>query len=560
MAVSSLGQRGFSLAVAAPRNEQEQHQRQWQWPPSAPPTLPPPSHSFVSSHCSPFLGSSGPRWGSTSRCVAPAAVVVLAMHRVHLSCRAYRAQRQSRQLQHPERRRHVVALAAHWTDRGSPSPGVLGLEWMESLDLPAFAREVQDLGERLRAQEGPEDQAHFFQLVNWTHFLALLGLGTMWMTPNLLTVVCLSLWTWGTFFTTHFISHGGYNRSVAAGAGRGHYNSRGFAVDSRRWLDWFDWILPEAWNVHHNRKHHYRLNEDADPDFLERNFASSASSGSLVAPLLAMPFWKWVWLSPNSFKELKVSQARSSELSSAEARGFERHAPFTLQRLALEALEALGDWTRGADSAERLHDSNNNNKGERPFSSSSVVPVRELFLEALGPYLLWRFVVLPLPLLLAGPSFFFNAVGNLVLAELASNAHSYLIVLPNHNGNDLYRYGTSCKPKSPTFYLRSVISSANYFAGDDVHDFLHGWLNYQIEHHCWPDLSMLSYRRGRPELQKICGKHGVPYIEDSVFTRFLMTLDVVTGKAEMRTFPEVLERGEDLAQSAGTKPRSDCSF
>jgi hypothetical protein len=30
--------------------------------------------------------------------------------------------------------------------------------------------------------------------------------------------------------------------------------------------------------------------------------------------------------------------------------------------------------------------------------------------------------------------------------------------------------------------------------GSDANDFLHGWLNYQIEHHMFPDLSMLSYQ------------------------------------------------------------------
>jgi fatty acid desaturase len=31
-------------------------------------------------------------------------------------------------------------------------------------------------------------------------------------------------------------------------------------------------------------------------------------------------------------------------------------------------------------------------------------------------------------------------------------------------------------------------------SGGNVNDFLHGWLNYQIEHHMFADLSMLSYQ------------------------------------------------------------------
>ena len=35
--------------------------------------------------------------------------------------------------------------------------------------------------------------------------------------------------------------------------------------------------------------------------------------------------------------------------------------------------------------------------------------------------------------------------------------------------------------KSDDFYLRAVIGSANFRTGGNVNDFLHGWLNYQIE-------------------------------------------------------------------------------
>ena len=58
-----------------------------------------------------------------------------------------------------------------------------------------------------------------------------------------------------------------------------------------------------------------------------------------------------------------------------------------------------------------------------------------------------------------------------------------------------------------------MISSANYRTGGDLNDFMHGWLNYQVEHHVWPSLSMLSYQKGQPELKAICEKYGVPYVQ-----------------------------------------------
>ena len=127
---------------------------------------------------------------------------------------------------------------------------------------------------------------------------------------------------------------------------------------------------------------------------------------------------------------------------------------------------------------------------------------------------------------------------NLVAAEILTNLHSFLIVVPNHAGEDVYRFKTPVKVKTDDFYLRAVIGSANFRTGGDVNDFLHGFLNYQAEHHCWPSLSMLSYQRGAPELKAICERHGVPYTRESVFVRLRKTVDVMVGLSSMRRFPE----------------------
>jgi len=57
------------------------------------------------------------------------------------------------------------------------------------------------------------------------------------------------------------------------------------------------------------------------------------------------------------------------------------------------------------------------------------------------------------------------------------------------------------KPRSDDFYLRAVIGSANFKTGGDVNDFMHGWLNYQIEHHMFPDISMKAYQKAQPKIQ-----------------------------------------------------------
>lgn len=59
----------------------------------------------------------------------------------------------------------------------------------------------------------------------------------------------------------------------------------------------------------------------------------------------------------------------------------------------------------------------------------------------------------------------------------------------------------------------------------------------QIEHHVWPDLSMLQYQKGAPKLKAICEKHGVPYVQENVFERLRKTVDIMVGKTTMRAFP-----------------------
>ena len=67
-------------------------------------------------------------------------------------------------------------------------------------------------------------------------------------------------------------------------------------------------------------------------------------------------------------------------------------------------------------------------------------------------------------------------------------------------------------------------------------------------HHLWPDLSMLSYQKAAPLVRAICAKHGVPYVQQSVFWRLKKTVDIMTGHASMRRFPTAFERQADLTE------------
>ena len=93
---------------------------------------------------------------------------------------------------------------------------------------------------------------------------------------------------------------------------------------------------------------------------------------------------------------------------------------------------------------------------------------------------------------------------NALLAEAITNFHSFLMIVPNHAGDDLYRFDGPVRHGQGEFYLRQIVGSVNYRCGGDGNDVMHGWLNYQIEHHVWPDLTLRQYRRAQPRLKALC--------------------------------------------------------
>ena len=115
------------------------------------------------------------------------------------------------------------------------------------------------------------------------------------------------------------------------------------------------------------------------------------------------------------------------------------------------------------------------------------------------------------------------------MAEILTNIHTFIIITTNHTGDDLSVFEKVSR-KRAEFYIRQIIGSVNYRTGSDLNDFLHGWLNYQIEHHVWPDLSMRQYKLAQPRLREICERHGVPYVQESVWKHLRKTVRVMTGR------------------------------
>lgn len=373
-------------------------------------------------------------------------------------------------------------------------------EWYRQLDLQAFEDDVNSLRNNYcETDRGRTDLCHLRKIKAWVNTFEFLGMGTMWMVPNPLTAMALSLgvfcrWT----MLGHHISHGGYDVSKC-------YSKNTYAKGwMNRMLHWMDWFLPEAWDMEHNRLHHWSLGEKgADPDLVEDNVAPLRRSRlplglkwAVVASYICT--WRWLYYATNTFNHLQLAQRQKSGKQVTRVMKHPVLLPHVLVR------------------------------------SCWWVPLWQCLSQTVLPFILYRFVSLPcLCWALAGWGCGRNALLNLLLAELFTNIHTFLTIVTNHCGRDVYRFGSPCTPKTGEWYVRQIVGSVNYQCGNDTVDLLHGWLNYQIEHHVWPDMSMLAYRTLQPQLKQVCKKHGVPYVQESVFTRLRKTVEVMTGQASM---------------------------
>ena len=287
---------------------------------------------------------------------------------------------------------------------------------------------------------------------------------------------------------THPILHGAYDKVPNIPL---RYTSKYYATGARRYIDWLDWIKPDAWSFEHNIMHHYHLGEDDDPDNVELNLEwltrSSLPMGLryMIVYTFAM-MWKPVYYAPNTLRILDNKKRRKEQLPEIK-----QHIWNPLKRNGLK-----------------------------------------LWKEYLLPYIGIKFVAIPLLFIPLGWKAVSTVLLVTILAEIIANIHSFVVIVPNHSAEDIYRFDTPHKSQGE-FYLRQIMGSVNYKTGTNPIDFAHGWLNYQIEHHLFPNLPLSQYQKMQPIVKEICAKHNLEYRQESVFKRLFMTVELMVGKTKL---------------------------
>jgi fatty acid desaturase len=73
------------------------------------------------------------------------------------------------------------------------------------------------------------------------------------------------------------------------------------------------------------------------------------------------------------------------------------------------------------------------------------------------------------------------------------------------------------------FARRQVLTSRNV-AGSRLVDLVLGGLNYQIEHHLFPNMPRPNLRHAQPLVRAFCRQHGLAYAEASLFGSYAQAL------------------------------------
>nr|WP_051124945.1 acyl-CoA desaturase [Amycolatopsis benzoatilytica] len=93
---------------------------------------------------------------------------------------------------------------------------------------------------------------------------------------------------------------------------------------------------------------------------------------------------------------------------------------------------------------------------------------------------------------------------------------------PNHKG-------MATMTGRPLDFLRRQVLTSRNIRGGPVTDFVLGGLNYQIEHHLFPNMPRPHLRRAQPIVERFCRSHDIPYVQTSLVRSYGQVLGHLHG-------------------------------
>jgi fatty acid desaturase len=91
-------------------------------------------------------------------------------------------------------------------------------------------------------------------------------------------------------------------------------------------------------------------------------------------------------------------------------------------------------------------------------------------------------------------------------------------------------------------FLRTQVLTSRNVRGSRLVDFLLGGLNYQIEHHLFPNMPRPNLRRAQPLVRAFCIQHDIAYTEATMFGSYAEALrHLHSVGAHLRSAPAVAD-------------------
>ncbi|GAB2755906.1 fatty acid desaturase [Nocardioides salsibiostraticola] len=128
---------------------------------------------------------------------------------------------------------------------------------------------------------------------------------------------------------------------------------------------------------------------------------------------------------------------------------------------------------------------------------------------------------------LSGPNWKSTLKAN-ASANLTRNLWSYMVIFMGHFPDGALHF-TKEEVETETraeWYLRQMLGSAN-FDGGKLMTIMAGSLNYQIEHHAFPDLPSNRYPEIAVKMQALCHKYDIPYTTGPIRKQYGETLRTI---------------------------------
>ncbi len=112
-----------------------------------------------------------------------------------------------------------------------------------------------------------------------------------------------------------------------------------------------------------------------------------------------------------------------------------------------------------------------------------------------------------------------TGVAILVSSQVIASLYLAALIAPNHKGMPVW-----AKEADISFLERQVLGSRNV-TSHPVWDFVFGGLNYQIEHHLFPNMPRVNFRSARAIIKPYVEARGLDYLEVSPLASYRMIYD-----------------------------------